>query len=124
MASLRKYNYPWEGMSLTASSLVEVTVAMTIIVLAFGITLLVIINVSRSASTIQKVKSQGIAIALATEANQTKTFLDAAGTRGQLSYHTTFTSFNGNKKLILLKIEVSNSPGNILYEHWEIIYNP
>lgn len=124
MAALKRLPAAGKHKMLAASSLVEVTVAMVIIVLAFGITLLVITQVNRSAYSIQKIKCRSIAVALANEARQAKSYLDNSGSRDGISYQASYVPYEQNKNLILLKIELKDNEERTLYHYREIIYSP
>lgn len=113
---------------VVASSLVEVTVAMIIMVMIVGMALTIYLKVAGSGVTLQRLRHR---IMLQRYANQTKreqSFLDAQVEKSteegpRLIIQKKVRSYEGNPRLLLLDLQLVNSDeDSVIAHHKELIY--
>jgi hypothetical protein len=113
-----------------ASSLVEVTVAMILVIMVFGMALSIYLKVTGSGVTLQRLRHR---LMLQAYANQTKregSFLDAriekeSGEGPVLTIEKKVMPYQGNPRLLLLELQLVNSEeDSIIGRYKELVYVP
>lgn len=111
-----------ENNKLKGSTLVETLVAMIIVMLAFGIGLLIYLNVIQSSGAQQKLNAQLQMNKIAIETKDKNLFVDEEDTTGTMKIIKTIQPYSaGSDKLKLLKIEAFDGNGKKLAEREELI---
>jgi Tfp pilus assembly protein PilV len=113
------------GIKFRASSLVEVTVALVILVLAFGFSLMIYLNVTRSGQTLQKTRYSLLLKEYAENSKVGQQYVDEALEEEGYLLEREVTPYQGNPDLLLLTFTVSNRESKkVLVHQQEIVYVP
>jgi len=108
---------------LRASSLVEVTVAVTILVLVFGLALMSFANLARTGPSITRLRAEQLTQQLAAETLRTHLWLNQATERGGFTLTQTITPFPSNPELI--ELEITARIGERDYSRYrQLVYAP
>lgn len=107
---------------IKGSTLVETLVAMIIVMLAFGIGLMIYLNVIQSSGAQQKLNAQLQMNRIAIETKGKNLFVDDEYSMENLKLVKTIQSYSGESdKLKLLKIEAFDGNGKKLSERKELV---
>lgn len=108
--------------SIRGSTLIETLVAMIIVMLAFGIGLMIYLNVIQSSGVQQKLNAQLQMNRIAIETKDKNLFVDEEDTTGTMKIIKTIQPYSaGSDKLKLMKIEAFDGNGKKLGERKELI---
>lgn len=106
---------------IRATTLIEAIIAMLIIVIAYGIGLMIFMNVSKSASSGLKLKATLQLESVLSQTKKDAKYLDEEIETDNLKIEKTVTKYEGNKSLNVLHIRVLSKDNKLLAEHREII---
>ncbi len=108
---------------LRASSLLEVIVAVTILVLVFGLALMSFANLSRTGPSITRLRAEQLTEQLAAETLRTCFWLDQTTERGGFTLTQTVTPFPGNPNLLEIEI-IARIAERDYARHRQLVYAP
>jgi|CXWL01.1.fsa_nt_gi hypothetical protein len=108
---------------IKAATLIESLIAMVIVMLCFGISTTVYINVISSGNQIQKLKSELILKKVAMETKKEHLFLDEEITLDEITVRKKITPYNGLKNLSQINLQAYNSNEKLLSEYNELVSN-
>ena len=109
---------------LTASSLVEVTVGMVLISIAIGFALMIYLNVSASAPTLQSLKYQLALRAIARETEQQRVFLNQTWQEESVTIHKVVRPYPEASGTWLIELEATGADQRTLATYQTIVYAP
>lgn len=107
--------------NLKASSLVEVIIAMVVITLVFGLTLVIYLNVVRSSSLFPKLKASSLLDQVALQTKTEKRFFEETLETGGYHIHKQVSIYRGNERLLLIRLQATDPEGTVLAERNELI---
>lgn len=107
-----------------ASSLVEVTTALVLLVIIFGVALLVYFNVTTSSLSFRQMKYKLELDHLAEETILARNYISAQIPDGNVTIEKSVDYYNGNEHLLLLTMIARDEQGNVLAEYKRLIYTP
>lgn len=108
---------------LKAATIIESIVAMTLIMIGFGIALLIFLNINKSDNSFQKFKAQLILREVAVFSNKEKKSLFDQKQIGEISIIQTLSDYPGYADIKLLKLEAFNYEGEKIADRKELILN-
>ena len=107
---------------IRGSTLIETLVAMIIVMLAFGIGLMIYLNVIQSSGAQQKVNAQLQMNKIAIETKDKNLFTDVEDSTETMKIIKTIQPYSvGSEKLKLLKIEAFDGSGKKIGERKELV---
>jgi hypothetical protein len=109
---------------LKASSLVEVTTAMVLVILIFGIALMIFFNVTSSSLTLQKLKYKVELQHYAQETIFQRSFLSDEIELGNITIIKHVETYQGDPNLVLLHFRAILQPATLLADYKTIVYVP
>lgn len=90
---------------LSASSVLEVVIAMVIIIVVFGITMMLYANVTKSVLSVQQLRAQAILKELFTEKSNANDFSNNTFVIQDISVTQTTENFKTDNDLVIVKLE-------------------
>jgi len=107
---------------VSGASLIEITTAVTLLSMVFMFSVLIYLNVTRSALSFSEVKLSNQLNHLANETVKNNNFINEEMIYDVYSIKKQVNYYNENESLIHLKMEGRNKSGKVICRHERIIY--
>ncbi len=108
---------------IQASTLQETIIALTIVIICFGVALMVFVNVISSERAWERLNSELLIKRISTETKLHKTFYDESIGYKQYRIEKIITEYQENEKLIQLSLKVFNINDQLINQQNELIVN-
>ncbi len=108
---------------LPASTLIESLAALLLVMLCFGISCMIYVNVINADKSRQKLKAHDLITEMILQLKKDKNFTDQITPSGELVINSTFRPYKENEKIKLLTLTVSDKMGRKLESQQIIILN-
>lgn len=106
---------------LKAGTILETMVALTIVMISFGIALMIFNNVNKSNSNFLKIKASIMLNEAAKNATQEKLYIDNSFEQDGISITQKIENFDNLSDIKLLYLEARNKEGKVIAERKELI---
>jgi|GEM_PF-6275428 len=107
-----------------ASSILEVTVAMVLLIGTFSTALLIYLNIVSSQPQLRKFKYEAYITDVIRESVRTRNFIDGQWEAESVTIFKTVESYRDNPRLLLLNVQAKDGLGKIVAESNILIYAP
>jgi hypothetical protein len=113
----------WWNRRARSSSILEVTVALVVISITFGLFMMTYINLLAGNYYLQKLKYEGKLSIQLQELIQSKKFVNDVKEEGQVRIFQTVSRYKDSRSLKWIELKAINSKGKILAEYNSLYYD-